>query len=256
MMSNEVSDLSIDLFDTVEQSITTLSKLIGVDWIVVPRTNHRVLLAAQVEHYEHIRFQAHLHIKHYVKIKREFTIPYSKLDIEMMKVIGSATNLAELPDEFYTLIQNNIPAEIEENDNEEKPVIAEEESVKSNIHFVHPINNQTVSSLDRISKSMHVVELPPEPKVKPTKDNQIITHDSIAYISQSTDPVDNYKTLHSSILALQDYLRINMKDIYEFHSPDSDVAFRGLWHDDTPVEIMAYSLNDSRGHAAWYIKVN
>ena len=109
LMSKEVSDLPIDIFDAVEQSLNALSDLVGVDWVVIPRMMHRELFVAQVDHYEHIRYQAHLHVKHYIVVHNEFTIPYINLNNLLLHSIGSQPNLSELPFELYKIIQKNKP---------------------------------------------------------------------------------------------------------------------------------------------------
>ena len=266
MMSSEVADLPIAKFDLVEQAITVLSQLHGVDWVIIPRPNKSELFVALVEQYEHIRYQAHLHIKHYIKFKHSFTIPYSEVDEALLNVLNKSNNLDELPQDIYSLIQRHKPEfepeSIREDINDETDEVTSEEMPNVVVPLYTDANyarresaHPPVSNLEKIANRMHLVVLKPEPKAALTVDNQIVTHESLAHISHKTDDVLSYQKLHSSILALQDYLRTNMKDIEEFHSGESDISFRGTWHDDSQVKILAYSLNDERGHSAWYIKL-
>lgn len=233
MMSAEVSELPLEMFDRVEQAVNVLSDLMSIDWVVIPRTNNRVLFVAKVDQYQHIRYQAHLHIKHFIKFKESFKIPYNELTSSLLQNIGSLDNLAELPYELYSLIQKHRP--------DETPIVAADEIISSVV---------TISELEPEEEEL-ILSISP----KPVTDNQIVTHKSIASISRELDNINNHKKLHSSILELQNYLNDNMKNISEFHSPESDIAFRGEWHDDTQITVLAYSLNDQRGHNAWIINI-
>jgi len=240
LMSKEVADLPIDIFDSVEQSLDTLSDLVGVDWIVIPRTTRRELFVAQVDHYEHIRYQAHLHVKHYIVIHNEFTIPYSSLNNVLLHSIGSQANLSELPFELYKIIQHNKPEEPESIP--DRTIIEDQ--------------NEDLSFLDD-SKEDSPVDIQSS-QITPNKaiiDNQIITPTSLPSIQRKMDDIFMARKLHTSVLEMQDYLRTNMSEIVEFHGADSDLAFRGKWNDDTPVKVLAFNLTDGRENVAWLIKI-
>ena len=238
LMSNEVSDLPIDIFDEVEQSLNALSDLVGVDWIVIPRTMRRELFVAQVDHYEHIRYQAHLHVKHYIVIHNGFSIPYTNLNNILLHSIGSQTNLSELPFELYKTIQTNRP---------EEPEILIEKTVEE--------DDEDLSFLDNEDTENKPAEIQPIVQNKPIIDNQIITPTSLPSIQRKIDDINAPRKLHSSILELQDYLRTNMLDISEFHSVESDLAFRGKWNNGASVIIQAFNLTDRRENNAWLIKI-
>lgn len=250
LMSDEVKSLPIDLFDIIENALNVLSELLGIDWIAVPRTNRGELLVAQVDRYEHIRYQAHLHVKHYVKVKQYFAIPYSTMNMSLIRAIGSSDNLSQLPNELYSIIQDNKPdaqelreAVIGDNNVSTEPGQSnDDQSVDTEDNDSSPVPHHELSG-QQLNSPAHI-------------DNQIITPDSIASISRHTDTVDNIKQLHSSIMELHDYLRVNMRSIAEFHSDECDIAFRGKWHDDSDIELLAYLLKDNRDHSAWVLQKN
>lgn len=252
MMSKEVADLPMDLFDAVEQALNVLSEVVGVDWVIVPRPSKRELFVAQIDHYEHIRYQAHLHVKHYIRFKNAFTIPYADIDDALLRVMGSQTNLSELPFDVYKIIQKHKP--------EEQPDYPETS--------IADADDEDLSYLDEAEMPDDTTDEPlmpdtpkpsvpaPEPIVqKRVVDNQIITPDSLSSIQRHTDEISNPKRLHASIMEMQDYLRTNMIEIVEFHNPESDLAFRGKWHDGAAVSIFAFNLTDKRENSAWLIKI-
>ena len=240
LMSKEVADLPMDIFDSVEQSLNALSDLVGVDWIVIPRTMRRELFVAQVDHYEHIRYQAHLHVKHYIVIHNEFTIPYSNLNNVLLHSIGSQTNLSELSFDLYKIIQQNKPEELESIP--DRTII---EAQDEDLSFLD--NNKEDDPIDIQPSSIT--------QNKAIIDNQIITPASLPSIQRKMDDIFTARKLHTSVLEMQDYLRTNMSEIAEFHNADSDLAFRGKWNDDTPVKVLAFNLTDKRENSAWLIKI-
>lgn len=242
LMSKDVSDLPMDEFDAVEQALSVLSDIVGVDWIAIQRAGRKELYVAQVDCYEHIRYQAHLHVKHYIRIRNPFTIPYTDLDEALLRLIGTKSNLSELPAELYSLIQRKKPEEQPEDSPKTSIADADEEDLSfldNDIEITNadPLNNQDA------------------PVARPITDNQIVTAASLSSIQRKMDRVDSLKKLHSSIIEMQDYLRTNTTEISEYHSPDCDIAFKGIWQDGTSVHIFAFNLTDSRENSAWLIKI-
>lgn len=252
MMSKEVADLPMDLFDAVEQALNVLSEVVGVDWVIVPRPSKRELFVAQIDHYEHIRYQAHLHVKHYIRFKNAFTIPYAGIDDALLRVMGSQTNLSELPFDVYKIIQKHKP--------EEQPDYPETSIADADDEDLSYLDE--VEMPDSVTDELLMPDIPkppmpaPEPIVqKRVVDNRIITPDSLSSIQPHTDEISNPKRLHASIMEMRDYLRTNMIEIMEFHNPESDLAFRGKWHNGAAVSIFAFNLTDKRENSAWLIKI-
>ncbi len=252
MMSKEVADLPMDLFDAVEQALNVLSEVVGVDWVIVPRPAKRELFVAQIDHYEHIRYQAHLHVKHYIRFKNAFTIPYADIDDVLLRVMGSQTNLSELPFDVYKIIQKHKP--------EEQPDYPETSIADADYEDLSYLDEAEIPDDTTDELLMPDTPKPPVPAPEPivqkrVVDNQIITPDSLSSIQRHTDELSNPKRLHASIMEMQDYLRTNMIEIMEFHNPESDLAFRGKWHDGAAVSIFAFNLTDKRENSAWLIKI-
>lgn len=252
MMSKEVADLPMDLFDAVEQALNVLSEVVGVDWIVVPRPAKRELFVAQVDHYEHIRYQAHLHVKHYIRFKNAFTISYSAIDDTLLRSVVNQTNLSELPFDVYKIIQKHKPEE-----QPDYPQTSIADADDEDLSYLDDTETPADSTDELLVPDASEPSTPaPEPVVqKRVIDNKIITPDSLSSIQRHTDDVSSPKRLHASIMEMQDYLRTNMVEIMEFHTPESDLAFRGKWHDGTPVSIFAFNLTDKRENSAWLIKI-
>lgn len=252
MMSKEVADLPMDLFDAVEQALNVLSEVVGVDWVIVPRPSKRELFVAQIDHYEHIRYQAHLHVKHYIRFKNAFTIPYVSIDDALLRVMGSQTNLSELPFDVYKIIQKHKP---EEQPDYPETSIADADDEDLSYLDEAEMPNDTTDELLMPDTPKPPVPAPEPIMQKRVVDNQIITPDSLPSIQRHTDELSSPKRLHASIMEMQDYLRTNMIEIVEFHNPESGLAFRGKWHDGTAVSIFAFNLTDKRENSAWLIKI-
>lgn len=250
MMSSEVADLPMDLFDAVEQALNVLSEVVGVDWIVVPRSSRRELFVAQVDHYEHIRYQAHLHVKHYIRFKHPFTIPYTELDDTLLRAMGAQTNLSELPFDVYKIIQKHKP---EEQPDYPETSIADIEDEDLSYLDAEKISEDEPPQEESAATETPVPQTPPVPKR--VVDNQIITPDSISAAQRHFDDLNSFKRMHNSVMELHDYLRTNMISIHEYHNPESDLAFKGIWHDGTDVAIAAFNLTDKRENSAWLIKI-
>ena len=240
----EVIQLSHMKVNQLKKTLDTLSELAGVDWAVLPIKSKAQILFAHIKCYQYIRYQAHLHIKHFIKFGESFTVNIIDIPTGLLEEINKSENLDELSSSMYSYIQANKPilpstpeAEILPDIKEEEPSDEELEVIEME-HFI---------KLNEIKPFVREI-----PKVV---DDILITHDSPANISSDMDSIDKYKKLHPSILALQDYLRTNMKDIQEYHSDDCDIAFKGLWHDNTNVNVQSFSLSDARGHSAWYINI-
>ena len=237
MSRPEILSLTNADVDRVEQCLDSLIDLIGVDWVVMPLESAKKVLFAQVANYEYIRYQAHLHIKHYIKFKESFELEYEEIPDDVLQVILKADTLSKFSPDIYSFIQRHKP--VKEAQPPERPDTSKsiEVPVVSN-----PINQ------------LHVPE-----SLKTTRqqsDDQLITARSLASVSRPVDSLTGYRRLHTSIMTLHDYLRTNMKNIHEYHDSDCDIAFRGTWHDDTEVKIMAYSLSDNRGHNAWAVNIS
>lgn len=240
----EVMKLSHMKVSQLEKSLDILTELVGVDWVIMPIKSKDQILFAHVKSYQYIRYQAHLHIKHFIKFGEKFTVNDLDLPSNLLEEIHKAETLDELSADIYSYIQKNKPIQAPDivldepsEEPEEEPSDEELESIEKHeftkIHEIKPIEKETPRVVDDI----------------------LITQDSLASISKNTDDLAKYKKLHSSILTLQDYLRTNMKGIQEFHSDDCDIAFKGLWHDDKRVNVQSFALSDSRGHSAWYIDI-
>lgn len=252
LMSQEVAGLPMDMFDAVEQALNSLSEIVGVDWVAVPMPSRKELFVAQVDHYEHIRYQAHLHVKHYIRFKNAFTIPYDKLSDEILQAIKNQINLSELPFELHKLIQRNKPEEPEQ-----YPETSIADEPDEDLSFL----DKPAIDLEPTNALKHTItntpQREPHPAIavhKPVIDNKIITPEPLPTAQRKLDEVHRYKRLHSSIMELHDYLRTNMTAINEYHSSESDLAFKGSWHDGTEVTILAFNLTDKRENSAWLIK--
>jgi len=240
----EVMELSHMKVNQLEKALDALTNLAGIDWVVMPVKSKDQVLFAQVKNYQYIRYQAHLHIKHFIKFGESFVIDIIDLPTNLLDAINKADTLDELPNDIYSYIQTNKPAhaslsetEASEEGVDDEPIDKELEVIEME-QFINDINTE------------NIVE-----KIPKTTVGIYTAHDSLASNSKRIDDIDKYQKLHPSILALQDYLRTNMKDIQEFHSDICDIAFRGLWHDDTVVSVQSFGLSDSRGHSAWYINI-
>ena len=248
LMSQEVANLPMDMFDAVEQALGALSEIIGVDWIAVPRSERKELFVAQVDHYEHIRYQAHLHVKHYIRFKNAFTIPYNKLDEALVRSLGSQTNLTELPFELYKIIQRHKPEEAQE-----YPETSIADGDDEDLSYLDGATVTLSEARKSIEEPLSNVESQPTLR-KTVIDNQIVTPSSLPSAQRQLDSISKYKRLHNSVMELHDYLRTHMTTIAEYHSPDSDLAFKGIWHDGTDVVLLAFNLTDKRENSAWLIK--
>lgn len=237
MSRPEIMSLSNSDVDRVEQCLDSLIDLIGIDWIALPLEFSRKILFAQVSNYEYIRYQAHLHIKHYIKFKESFELDYDDIPEDILQTILKAETLSKLPSEIYSYIQQNKPESKVETPSESAPIIV------SKTVPVPVITNPIDTLRNTVSPRQQA-------------DDQLVTPGSLASVSKPTDTLASYQRLHTSIMALHDYLRINMKTISEYHDPDCDIAFRGTWNDDSKVKIQAYSLSDNRGHTAWAINIS
>lgn len=237
MSRPEILSLTNADVDRVEQCLDSLIDLIGVDWVVMPLESSKKVLFAQVANYEYIRYQAHLHIKHYIKFNESFELEYDEIPDDVLQEILKADTLSKFSPDIYSFIQRHKPM---------KEVLPPQQPEPSK-----PIEVPTISNpIDQL----HVADL-----LKPARqqvDDQLITPSSLASVSRPVDSLTGYQRLHTSIMALHDYLRTNMKSISEYHDPECDIAFRGTWNDDTKVKIMAYSLSDDRGHNAWAVNIS
>lgn len=251
LMSQEVSSLPLDMFDAVEQALNALSELVGVDWIAVPRSDRKELFVAQVDHYEHIRYQAHLHVKHYIRFKNAFTIAYDRLDEALIQSLDGQTNLTELPFEFYKVIQRHKPEEVQEYP--ETSIADGDGRDDEDLSYLDSATVTLVEAKQSIAEPLGEVE-PPVTTRKTMLDNQIIAPALLSPAQRQLDNTSRYKRLHSSVMELHDYLSTHMTSIAEYHSPGSDLAFKGTWHDGTDVALLAFNLTDKRENSAWLIK--
>jgi hypothetical protein len=163
---------------------------------------------------------------------------------DLLEEINKAENLDELSSSMYSYIQANKPILPPTPEAEFIPDVEEDGPTDEELEVIEMEHFIKVNEIKPFVREI--------PKVV---DDILITHDSLANISSDMDSIDKYKKLHSSILALQDYLRTNMKDIQEYHSDDCDIAFKGLWHDGTNINVQSFSLSDAREHSAWYINI-
>jgi hypothetical protein len=217
LKNHEVLQLPIDAFDTVERTLKVIDDLMGVDWLIINREDRQELLFAKVDSYQYIPFQAHLYVKHYIKFTNLIIAPYDNLTETFVSEVNKYRHFDELNTAYYSFIQKHLPQQ-------EK-------------------STETGSSSE------------PEQTSQPVQDDTIITPNSLAAISRKTDEVTAYKSLHGSIMLVHDYLRTNMAEIAEYHNPESDIAFKGLWHSGEKVEVLAFNLTDNRNHSAWLLKV-
>jgi len=220
LAGSEVNQLPVDLFDKVENSIDVLNDLLGIDWLVLYRESRDELFVAQVNGYEYIRYQALLHVKHYIKITDcHFSMPYVEIPVEIKDEIENSDNLAKLSRDILSFVKTHVPKSL-------------------------------VSAHTNVQKTTIVPNIKKE-----SYDNQIITPNSITNINRQKDDIVDYRRLHVSIFAMHDYLRDNLIEIQEIHSSDADVTFKGEWHDGTGVIIHAFNLTDDRDHTAWLMKL-
>ncbi len=257
MSRPEIMSLSLDAVDQIEKCLDTLTELVGVDWVALPRLSKKSVLFAHVRSYQYIRYQAHLHIKHFIKFSENFSMNYEDIPENILNDILKTTTLSELPSEVYTFIQHNKPApppmpavEPLEQASDDDDDTEEPENVTANDITAIPQLDNPYERIRYTGKS-----LAKQTRQTATTDDQLVTPVSLSSISRTTDTTINYLRLHVSIMALHDYLRTNMNDIHEYHSPDCDIAFQGEWHDGVRVDIQAFSLSDTRGHNAWYINI-
>lgn len=248
LKSPDILNLPMEKFDAVEQALDVLSDLVGIDWVVIPREKSQELFVAQVDHYEHIRYQAHLHVKHYVRIRNAFSIPYGKINDDSLRAITNQINLSELPFELYKTIQRNRPEQPEQ-----YPETSIADEPTEDLSF---LDNPAIEASTKKDVTPDKPQHDPHPKLnhKSIIDNQIITPGSLSTVQRNLDDVQKYKRLHNSIMELHDYLRTNMTTLNEYHSPESDLALKGTWHDGTDVVVLAFNLTDKRENSAWLIK--
>jgi len=233
MTRPEVLSLPNAAVDKLEKCLDTVLELTGIDWVVIPRESHNDIFFAKVDSYKYIRYQAHMHVKHYITITdSQFTLSIDDIPVDIVEAIKNAEHLDKLSNEIYDFIQTHKPAE--------KLV-----GIPVTIDRV-PIEFETESENDTqadIKQHEHIV------------DNQIVSPRSFSTISRQLDDITHYQKLHISKELLHDYLMTHMLTINRSKGDDCDVLFTGTWHDDAEVLVRAYELTDGRQHSAWLIKV-
>ena len=187
----EVMELSHMKVNQLEKALDVLTELVGVDWVVLPIKSKDEVLFAHIKRYQYIRYQAHLHIKHFIKFGESFTVNALNLPTGLLEEINKAETLDELSSSMHSYIQANKPEIV--------PIIETEPLAE--IQEDGPNDEELeVIEMESFTKVIEIKPLTREaPKII---DDILITHDSLASISTDTDDLVNYRKLHSSILAL------------------------------------------------------
>lgn len=251
--SPEIAAMSTARQKEARKALAMIKSIQKGDWIAILRPQRDELIVGEVETYVFIQYQAHLQIKHYIKIDNSFTIAYDRLPPQLLSSIMTQTGFTELPDEMYSVIH------IQKSFTAPQPVKAPPDTAKKS----EMIKQASDAPRAEAPTSEQVAQMPPQSEnepvkkqPKPIRDNQIVSSSSLSVLQRKTDSVSAYKRLHVSIFAMQDYLRTNMPIIREIHLEKCDLAFCGEWHDGARVEIKAYSLSDQRGNVAWLMKLS
>lgn len=234
MMSRpEVLSLPNIAVDKLEKCLDTILELTAIDWVVLPRQSHNDIFFAKVDSYKYIRYQAHMHVKHYVTITdSQFSLLIDDIPVNIVEAIKNAEHLDKLPNEIYDYIQTHKPAEKPVG----IPVIVDCLPIEEQIEY----ENDTQADTNQYE---HLA------------DDQIISPRSFSAISRQLDDIAHYQKLHISKELLHNYLMTHMLTINRSKGDDCDVLFTGIWHDNTEVLVKAYELTDECRHSAWLIAI-
>ena len=200
--SPEIAAMSTARQKEARKALAMIKSIQKGDWIAILRPQRDELIVGEVETYVFIQYQAHLQIKHYIKIDNSFTIAYDRLPPQLLSSIMTQTGFTELPDEMYSVIH------IQKSFTAPQPVKAPPDTAKKSVM----IKQASDAPRAEAPTSEQVAQMPPQSEnepvkkqPKPIRDNQIVSSSSLSVLQRKTDSVSAYKRLHVSIFAMQDY---------------------------------------------------